>query len=156
MTNQINLAVVPEVISSSVETGASSTLIESASSTVDSTATTETSALTESSVAETSITIGSRSTEFTQVSVSTTESLVVPTTTATTTASEEAGPTGFFLIAGEGPALEGKVKSNGDSFTPMVLCDCGSTYDPVRFLVDEIIGELQQDGVTVCTYLQVG
>ncbi|KAF5609674.1 uncharacterized protein FSUBG_3881 [Fusarium subglutinans] len=76
--------------------------------------------------------------------------LSVETTTAvaTTTTSEEAGPTGFFLVPGEGPALEGQGESNGDSFTPMVLCDCGSTFNSARFLVDEITGELQ--------YLQVG
>ncbi|SCN89047.1 uncharacterized protein FFB20_14232 [Fusarium fujikuroi] len=185
-SNQINLAVV-----SSVVTDISSTLIESASSTVDPTATTietdvvETSTSAESSIAETSTTVGSTSTDYAQVSVSTTESLVEPTSTATTseaatsidsttaftteassvetstavettTTSEEAVPTGYFLVAGEGPALGGKVKSNGDSFTPMIFGDRGSTFNPVRFLVDETTGELQQDGVTVCAYQQVG
>ncbi|KAF5706259.1 hypothetical protein FMUND_11690 [Fusarium mundagurra] len=172
--------VVSEVISSSVATEVSSTLVESVSSTLDSTATT-----TETDVAETSTAIGSTSTDYTEVSVSTTESLVEPTSTAstseaatsidtttaltteassvetttavaTTTTSEEAVPTGFFLAAGEGPALGGKVKSNGDSFTPMIFGDRGSSFNPVRFLVDELTGDLQQDGVTVCAFYQVG
>ncbi|KAF5541518.1 hypothetical protein FPHYL_11806 [Fusarium phyllophilum] len=170
--------VVSEFISSSVATGVSSTLVESTSSTLDSTATT-----TETNVAETSTAIGSTSTKFTQVSVSTTESLVEPTSTATTseaatsidtttaltteassaettavatTTTSEAVPTGFFLVAGEGLALGGKVKSNGDSFTPMIFGDRGSSFNPVRFLVDETTGELQQDGVTVCAFYQVG
>ncbi|KAF4434861.1 hypothetical protein FACUT_7521 [Fusarium acutatum] len=171
--------VVSEVLSSSVATGISSTLIESASSTLDSTATT-----TETDVAETSTAIGSTSTDYTQVSLSTTESLVEPTSTATTseaataidtttaltteassvetstavatTTTSEAVPTGYFLVAGEGLALGGKVKSNDDSFTPMLFGDRGSTFNPVRFLVDEMTGELQQDGVTVCAFYQVG
>ncbi|KAG5759171.1 hypothetical protein H9Q72_012704 [Fusarium xylarioides] len=168
--------VVSEVISSSVTTSVSSTLIESASSTLGSTTNTA-----EIDVADPSTAIGSTSTDYTQVSVSTTESLAEPTSTATTsettasfdttteassvettnavtttTTSEEAVPTGFFLVAGEGPALGGKVKSNGDSFDPMVFGDRGSTFNPARFLVDEITGELQQDGVTVCAFQQVG
>ncbi|KAF5554357.1 hypothetical protein FNAPI_6438 [Fusarium napiforme] len=176
--------VVSEVISSSVTADVSSTIIESASST-ETTAETdvaETSTLTESSVAETSTAIGSTSTDYTEVSVSTT--FVEPTSTATssdaatsvdtttaltteassvetttavaTTTTSEAVPTGFFLAAGDGPALGDKVKSNGDSFTPMVFGDRGSTFNPVRFLVDELTGELQQDGVTVCAFYQVG
>ncbi|KAF5540842.1 hypothetical protein FMEXI_8339 [Fusarium mexicanum] len=48
-----------------------------------------------------------------------------------------------FLPPGEGPALEGKGKSNGDSLTPMVLGDYGLAFNPVRFLGDETTGELQ-------------
>ncbi|KAF5626197.1 hypothetical protein F52700_8914 [Fusarium sp. NRRL 52700] len=184
VTNQVNLAVVSEVLSSSVTTDVSSTLLESASSTTD-TNVTETSTSVESSIAETSTEIGSTSTDYTEVSVSTSESSAEPTSAATTseaatsidattaltteaslaetstvaattTTSEEAVPTGYFLVAGEGPALGGKVKSNGDSFTPMVFGDRGSTFNPVRFLVDETTGELQQDGVTVCAFQQVG
>ncbi|CVK86323.1 uncharacterized protein FMAN_06370 [Fusarium mangiferae] len=172
--------VVSEVISSSLTTDISRTVIGSASTVDPSTTLTETevvgtSTSIESSVAEASTTVGSTSTDYTQVSASTT--LVEPTSTATTseaatpidtttaltttavattTASEEAVPTGYFLVAGEGPALGGKVKSNGDTFTPMVFGDRGSTFNPVRFLVDETTGELQQDGVTVCAYQQVG
>ncbi|KAL9573259.1 hypothetical protein ACKAV7_002944 [Fusarium commune] len=182
--------VVSEVISSSVTTGASSALIESGSTAVDSTMTTtetdasETSASTDSAVVETSTAIGSTSTDYTQVSISTTESLAEPTSTATTseaatsidtttaltteassvetstavatTTTSEAGPTGYFLVAGEGLALGGELKSNGDSFTPMVFGDRGSTFNPVRFLVDETTGQLQHDGVPVCAYYQVG
>ncbi|EWG53480.1 hypothetical protein FVEG_11904 [Fusarium verticillioides 7600] len=182
--------VVSEAIPSSVATDISSTLIESASSTIDSIATTtetdvvETSTSAESSVVETSTAIGSTSTDYTEVSVSTTESLPEPTSTGTTseatapidtttalttaasfvetttavatTTTSEAVPTGFFLVAGDGPALGDKVKSNGDSFTPMVFGDRGSSFNPVRFLVDETTGELQQDGVTVCAFYQVG
>ncbi|EXL68130.1 hypothetical protein FOPG_15810 [Fusarium oxysporum f. sp. conglutinans race 2 54008] len=38
----------------------------------------------------------------------------------------------------------------------MVFGDRGSTFNPVRFLVDETTGELQQDGVPVCAYQKVG
>ncbi|KAF5641752.1 uncharacterized protein FTJAE_4011 [Fusarium tjaetaba] len=169
-----------KVISSSVTADVSSTIIEFASSTETDVAETSTSA--ESSVAETSTATGSTSTDYTEVSVSTT--FVEPTSTATTsdaatsidtttaltteassvetttavatTTTSEAVPTGFFLAAGDGPALGDKVKSNGDSFTPMVFGDRGSTSIPVRFLVDEMTGELQQDGVTVCAFYQVG
>jgi hypothetical protein len=182
---------VSEVISASVTTDASSTFIESASSTVVSTATTtetdvaETSTSTDSVVIETSTAIGSTSTEYTEVSISTAESSSEPTSAttasaaatsvdtttaltteassvetstavATTTTSEEAGPTSYFLVAGEGPALGGQVKSNLDSFTPLVFGDRGSTFNPVRFLVDETTGQLQQDGVPVCANYQAG
>ncbi|KAF5601994.1 hypothetical protein FPANT_1595 [Fusarium pseudoanthophilum] len=176
--------VVSEITSSSVTADVSSTIIESSSSTATTTETdvAETSTSAESSVAETSTAIGSTSTDYTEVSVSTT--FVEPTSTATTsdaatsidtttaltteassaetstaiatTTTSEAVPTGYFLVAGDGPALGGKVKSNGDSFTPMVFGDRGSTFNPVRFLVDETTGELQQDGVTVCAFYQVG
>ncbi|PNP82861.1 hypothetical protein FNYG_03738 [Fusarium nygamai] len=180
---------VSEVISSSVTADVSSTIIESASSTVATTANTETdvaesSTSAESSVAETSTAIGSTSTDYTEVTVSTIESLAEPTSTGTTseaatsidtptaltteassvetttavatTTTSEAVPTGYFLVAGDGPALGDKVKSNGDSFTPMVFGDRGSSFNPVRFLVDETTDELQQDGVTVCAFYQVG
>ncbi|KAF5971433.1 hypothetical protein FCOIX_9854 [Fusarium coicis] len=145
----------------------------------------ETSTSAESSVAGSSTGIGSTSTDYTEVSVSTTESLAETTSGATTsdpatsidrtsltteassvetsetaatttTTTSEAVPTGYFLVAGDGPALGDEVKSNGDSFTPMVFGDRGSSFNPVRFLVDETTGELQQDGVTVCAFYQVG
>ncbi|CVK85677.1 hypothetical protein FPRO06_07283 [Fusarium proliferatum] len=168
-------------ISRTVIGSASSTVDPSTSTTETEVVGTSTSV--ESSVAETSTTVDSTSTDYTQVSASTTlaeptstattseaatsidtttaltteaSSVETSTAVATTTTSEEAVPTGYFLVAGEGPALGGKVKSNGDSFTPMVFGDRGSTFNPVRFLVDETTGELQQDGVTVCAYQQVG
>ncbi|KAF4342458.1 hypothetical protein FBEOM_3607 [Fusarium beomiforme] len=171
---------VSEVISSSITAEVSSTLIESASSTLDSVPETSTSAV--STVTKTSTAVGSTSTE--EVSTSTTESLSEPTSDATTSAattsidtttafstltssvetstavtttttSEEAGPTGHLLVAGPGPALGGSLKSNGGTFTPLVFGD-RQNFNPVRFDYNGVTGHLEQDGVPVCAYYQVG
>ncbi|KAH7198342.1 uncharacterized protein B0J16DRAFT_330270 [Fusarium flagelliforme] len=75
------------------------------------------------------------------------------TTTAemSTTTTGAAEPTGFFIIAGEGPALGQKLQSSEDygsivSFNPTR----SSRFQPRRFTVDDSTGILTNEGTPMC------
>ena len=95
----------------------------------------------------------------TQTSAETTEETTTlalsetPTAEMSTTTTEATEPTGFFIIAGEGPTLGKKLQSS-KALGSVVLFnpDRGSQFEARRFTVDDSTGVLTNEGTPMCAF----
>lgn len=84
-----------------------------------------------------------------------TATLTLPetTTSETTTATSEAtaGPTGFFIVAGPGAALDMKLETSEIVGTPIMFnANRGDAWEPRRFVLDESTRRVQRNGISLC------
>ncbi|RBR26352.1 uncharacterized protein FIESC28_00852 [Fusarium coffeatum] len=83
----------------------------------------------------------------------TTPTLSETTTAEKTTATEAAGPTDFFIIAGPGQALGEKLESTtspGSVVAFNIQLSRGGAFGPRRFVVDDTTGMLYNEGTPMC------